>query len=76
MQATTLGAEVAAATANVAAQKPAAVPEATKADGPKQAAGAAQGEVPPAGTSGAHRWSPTNRHERVSRGLNVLMPTP
>ena len=58
MQATTAGAEVAAATAKVAAQKPAAVPEKTKADGPKQAAGAAQGEVPPAGTAGAHvGWS-------------------
>jgi hypothetical protein len=58
MQATTAGAEVAAATAKVAAQKPAAVPEKTKADEPKQAAGAAQGEVPPAGTAGAHvGWS-------------------
>jgi hypothetical protein len=60
MQATTAGAEVAAAAPKAAAQKPAAVPEATKADGPKQAAGAAQGEVPPAGTAGAHRWLVSN----------------
>ena len=60
MQATTAGAEVAAATAKVAAQKPAAVPEKTKADEPKQAAGAAQGEVPPARTARAHRWLVSN----------------